>query len=75
MGKTVCYNVKNIDTDTLELLRAAKDRMSRELGVPVTMQGLIRKLLNDAADAERALQDAAGEEYAARQADDNRGKV
>lgn len=67
MSKKVCYNISNIETNTLELLRDAKDRMSRELGVPVSLQGLIRKLLNDAAEREKALQEAAGEEYAKQQ--------
>lgn len=68
-------SINGIPPEVIDLLKDAHRRDQRDTGYPVSFQAFLRKLLQDTADAERALQQAAGEEYAAQQADDNKGKV
>lgn len=68
-------SINGIPPEVIELLKDAHRRDQRDTGYPVSFQAFLRKLLQDAADRESALQDAAGAEYAAQQSDSNRGKV
>lgn len=67
--ETKGYTINNIPHDTLELLHEARSRVERQTGYSLPMQSYLRKLLQDAANAEKAIQDAAGEEYAKQQSE------
>lgn len=57
------YSVTNIPDETLDLLQDACQRVAKDSGYPVTFQAFLRKTLQDTADREKALQDAAEVEY------------
>lgn len=70
--ETKGYTINNIPMDTLELLHDARARVERQTGCSLAMQSYLRKVLQDAANAEKALQQAASEEYAQQQSEDAR---
>lgn len=70
--KTKGHTVNNIPQETLDLLKDARSRAEKESGYPVPFQAFLRKILQDVADDERKLQDAASEEYAKQASEDAR---
>lgn len=70
MMKLKSHSINNIPPETLDLLHSACRRSAKKYGVPVTFQAFLRKLLQEAADAEKALQDAAAQEYAKQASED-----
>jgi len=64
------YTLHQVDRATIDLLHDAKDRFSREVGVKVSLQTYLNKILVDHAEQEQALQNAAAQEYEKQQRED-----